>query len=133
MLREPTMEKLYALRLAVMAAAWETQEKDPKIRAMDFGERFGRLVEAEHRARDQRRLARLLKQADLRIPEACIEDLKAGPARGLPVATVRQLATVAAQAHRRRRAQPDRWTSKRVHGDCQVGDAHRLAGAATAT
>lgn len=93
MLREPTMEKLYALRLAVMAAAWETQEKDPKIRAMDFGERFGRLVEAEHRARDQRRLARLLKQADLRIPEACIEDLKAGPARGLPVATVRQLAT----------------------------------------
>jgi hypothetical protein len=40
---------------------------------------------------------------------------------------------VAAQAHRRRRAQPDRWTSKRVHGDCQVGDAHRLAGAATAT
>lgn len=93
MLREPTMEKLYALRLAVMAMTWEEQEKDPKLRELEFGERFGLLVEAEHRARDNRRMARLLKQADLRIPEACVEDLKTGPARGLPTATVRQLGT----------------------------------------
>lgn len=93
MLREPTMEKLYALRLAVMAMAWEQQEKDPRLRELDFGERFGLLVEAEHRARDNRRLARLLKQAELRIPDACMEDLQAGPERGLPATTVRQLAT----------------------------------------
>jgi DNA replication protein DnaC len=93
MLREPTMEKLYALRLAVMAMAWEEQEKDPKLRELDFGERFGLLVEAEHRARDNRRMARLLKQAALRIPDACMEDLSTGPARGLPATTVRQLAT----------------------------------------
>lgn len=93
MLREPTMEKLYAMRLAVMAREWEEQEKDPKLRELDFGERFGLLVEAEHRARDNRRMVRLLKQAELRIQEACMEDLKAGPARGLPIATVRQLAT----------------------------------------
>ena len=93
MLREPTMEKLYAMRLAVMAAAWEEQEKDPKLRELEFGERFGLLVDAEHRARDNRRLARLLKQADLRISDACVEDLKTGPGRGLPMATVRQLAT----------------------------------------
>lgn len=93
MLREPTMEKLYALRLAVMAMAWEEQEKDPKLRDLDFGDRFGLLVEAEHRARDNRRMARLLKQADLRIGDACMEDLKCGPERGLPASTVRQLAT----------------------------------------
>lgn len=93
MLREPTMEKLYALRLAVMAMAWEEQEKDPKLRELEFGERFGLLVEAEHRARDNRRMARLLKQAGLRISNACTEDLKTGPARGLPTTTVRQLAT----------------------------------------
>ena len=93
MLREPTMEKLYALRLAVMAMAWEEQEKDPKLRELEFGERFGLLVEAEHRARDNRRMARLLKQASLRIPDACMEDLQTGPARGLPATTVRQLAT----------------------------------------
>lgn len=93
MLREPTMEKLYALRLAVMAMAWEQQEKDPKLRELDFGERFGLLVEAEYRARDNRRLARLLKQAELRIPDACVEDLQSGPERGLPATTVRQLAT----------------------------------------
>jgi len=93
MLREPTMEKLYALRLAVMAMAWEQQEKDPKLRELDFGERFGLLVEAEHRARDNRRLMRLLKQAELRIPDACMEDLESGPDRGLVATTVRQLAT----------------------------------------
>ena len=93
MLREPTMEKLYALRLAVMAMAWEQQEKDPKLSELDFGERFGLLVEAEHRARDNRRLARLLKQAELRIPDACMEDLESGPDRGLVATTVRQLAT----------------------------------------
>ncbi len=93
MLREPTMEKLYALRLAVMAMAWEQQEKDPKLRELDFGERFGLLVEAEHRARDNRRLARLLRQAELRISDACMEDLQSGPERGLPATTVRQLAT----------------------------------------
>lgn len=93
MLREPTMDKLYGLRLAAMAAAWLDQEKDPKLRELEFGERFGLLVDAEHRARDNRRLARLLKQANLRIPEACMEDVITGASRGLPTATVRQLAT----------------------------------------
>lgn len=93
MLREPTMEKLYALRLAVMANAWEQQEKEPKLRELDFGERFGLLVDAEHRARDNRRLTRLLKQSELRISDACMEGLESGPERGLPATTVRQLAT----------------------------------------
>lgn len=46
-----------------------------------------------YRARDNRRLQRLLKQAGLRIAQACMEDLETGPTRGLPAATARQLAT----------------------------------------
>ncbi len=93
MLREPTIEKLYDLRLPVMATSWQEQERDDKLRALDFDERFGLLVEAEHRARDNRRLQRLLKQAELRLPDACMEDVDPGAARGLPATTTRQLAT----------------------------------------
>ncbi len=91
MLNEPTNEKLYEMRLAAMADAWLVQQKDPKIGALSFDERFALLVEAEHMARDNRRLTRLLKDADLRIPNACIEDVKTSPGRGLDKPMARQL------------------------------------------
>ena len=91
MLNEPTMEKLYALRLAVMAGAWTEQNKNPKLASLGFDERFGMLVDAEHLARDNRRLRRLLKDAQLRLPNACVEDIEDSTARGLDKALVRQL------------------------------------------
>jgi DNA replication protein DnaC len=93
MLHEPTIEKLYELRLAIMAEAWQQQQKDAKIAALSFDERFTLIVDAEHQARDNRRLTRLLKDAQLRIPEACVEDVAASPARGLEKAMLRQLAS----------------------------------------
>lgn len=93
MLHEPTIEKLHELRLAVMAEAWQQQQKDAKIGALSFDERFTLIVDAEHQARDNRRLTRLLKDAQLRIPEACIEDVATAAARGLEKATLRQLAS----------------------------------------
>jgi hypothetical protein len=80
MLTEPTIEKLNFMRLAAMASAWLGQQKDPKLGALSFDERFGMIVDAEYAARDNRRLARLLKMA-LRIPNACIEDVRVSPAR----------------------------------------------------
>lgn len=91
MLNEPTMEKLYEMRLSAMADAWAAQQQEPKLGALSFDERFALLVDAEHMARDNRRLARLLKDAELRIPSACIEDVKVSPTRGLDKAMVRQL------------------------------------------
>lgn len=91
MLNEPTKEKLQSLRLAAMAAAWLEQSKNPKMANLSFDERFGLLVDAEHLARDNRRLGRLLKDAQLRLPNACLEDVEASPARGLDKAMVRQL------------------------------------------
>ena len=93
MLNEPTMEKLYELRLSAMADAWMVQQKDAKIGALGFDERFAMIVDAEHLARDNRRLKRLLKDANLRIPSACMEDVKTSPARGLEKAMARQLGT----------------------------------------
>jgi len=91
MLNEPTNEKLYEMRLSAMAEAWLMQQKDPNLGALSFDDRFALLVDAEHQARDNRRLSRLLKDADLRIPNACIEDVKVSPGRGLDKAMVRQL------------------------------------------
>ncbi len=95
MLAEPTIEKLHALRLGAMAAAWVAQREDPKMDEIDFDGRFGMLVDAEHLARDNKRLARALREAKLRIPGACIEDLDYAPKRELDRSLVRQLGTCA--------------------------------------
>jgi hypothetical protein len=91
MLNEPTIEKLHALRLAAMAKAWIEQNKNGQNANLSFDERFGMLVDAEHMARDNRRLDRLLKDAQLRLPTACLEDVEASAARGIDKAMLRQL------------------------------------------
>jgi len=95
MLNQPTLEKLYAMRLSAMALAWQEQQNDKKLAKADFDDRFGLIVDAEHLARDNRRLKRLLKNAELRFPDACIEDVETSKPRGLESATVRQLSTCA--------------------------------------
>ena len=91
MLQEPTIEKLYAMRLGAMAAAWQNQQADTSLVGLTFDERFALLVDAEHIARDGRRIAKLLNDAHLRIGNACIEDVETGAARGLEKAIARQL------------------------------------------
>jgi len=93
MLNEPTMDKLLALRLATMASAWAEQQKDPKIGSLDFDERFGLLVDAEYLARDNRKVARLLKASKLRLPSASMENVKVSSKKGLDRATCNQLAS----------------------------------------
>lgn len=93
MLNEPTLEKLRALNLHAMVDAWLAQQKDAKISELSFDERLGLLVDAEAGLRENKRLARLLREAKLKIPGACIEDLDCAPKRGLAKALAMQLAT----------------------------------------
>ena len=93
MLNQPTIEKLQALRLPVMAQAWQAQAKNPKMSTLSFDERFGLLVDSEYLARDNRRLDRLLRDAQFRYPGACIEDVEPAGSRGLDKAQLRQFAT----------------------------------------
>jgi DNA replication protein DnaC len=95
MINEQTKEKLFLMRLAAMATTWLEQQKDLKIGALAFDERFALLVDAEYLARDNRRLQRLLKDAQLRLPEACLEDVEISSGRGIEKSVVAQFATCA--------------------------------------
>jgi DNA replication protein DnaC len=93
MLNEPTMEKLKALKLTALAEAWEAQQKDPKIAEASFDERLGMLVDAEWLCRENKRMGRSLKEAKLRLSNACIEDVEYSAKRELDKGVVRQLAS----------------------------------------
>ena len=92
-LTEPTLEKLKNLHLYVMANTWVAQRTDPTIAELDFDGRFALLVDAEHIARDNKRIGRLLREAKLRIPSACLEDIDYAPKRELDRAQIRQLSS----------------------------------------
>jgi DNA replication protein DnaC len=93
MLTEPTLTKLRVLRLDAFAAAWTDQQKTSDLAQLSFDERLGLLVDAECLARENKRLVRLLKEAKLRLGQACIEDIDYPPRRELDKAQVRQLAS----------------------------------------
>lgn len=92
MLMEPTIEKLKSLHLYAMAAAWVAQRGDPSFGEIDFDARLALLVDAETLARDNKRIARLLRDAKLRIPGACIEDIDTSPKREIERSLVKTLA-----------------------------------------
>jgi DNA replication protein DnaC len=93
MLNEQTMQKLLAMHLGAMALAWQEQQKDTKVSKLSFDERFSLMVDAEHLTRDNRRLSRLLKNAELRLEDACLEGVEASTARGVPRASLTQLSS----------------------------------------
>ena len=93
MLSAPTVEKLHQLGLAAMAAAWTDQQQHADVSSLAFDERFGLLVDAEWLARENKRLTRALKEAKLKLPQACIEAIDYPARRELDKAVIRQLAT----------------------------------------
>lgn len=93
MLNEPTLEKLYAMRLTAMAEAWLEQQKKPDVATLSFDERFGLLIDTEFLARENKRLQRLLDEAKLRLRNACLEDVDYPAKRNLDKSLVRQLAS----------------------------------------
>ena len=93
MLNEPTLQKLTAMRLAGMAKAWQEQQDDPQYAGLGFDERFGLIVDAEGFHRENRGMRRRLREARLRIGQACLEDLRGADQRGLDRALIRQFAT----------------------------------------
>lgn len=93
MLNEPTMEKLKALRLEAMAAAWAEQQRSAEAGRLAFDERLGLIVDAECVARENKRLVKVLKDAKLKLSQACTEDIDYPARRELDKAVIRQLNT----------------------------------------
>jgi DNA replication protein DnaC len=93
MLNEPTIDKLRAMHLEGMANGWLEQQKNTETSSLSFDERFGMLVDAEWMHRENKRLGRALREAKLKLAQACLEDIDYAARRELDKAVVRQLAT----------------------------------------
>ena len=92
MLKQPLIEKLAAMHLLGMAEALKAQEQDPSARELSFLERFGLLVDQQWNWRENQALGRRLKNAKLRTPNACVEEIDYRAARGLDKSVIRSLA-----------------------------------------
>ena len=90
MLNQPTIEKLYAMRMRSMADAFTQQQEDPQATQLSFEERFALLVDRQWNWRQNRALERRLRDGRLQGP-ACIEDIDFRAARGLDKQVVRPL------------------------------------------
>lgn len=75
MMTEHTLTQLRALKLDGMARAFEEQLASTATSSLAFEERFAMLIDREVNARDTRRVKRLLKNARLKSPCACLEDI----------------------------------------------------------
>ena len=67
-----TLEKLSSMRLSVMEQEYRRQMELPAMNELSFEERLAMMVDAEWLARQNKKLKRLLKAANLRNPEACL-------------------------------------------------------------
>lgn len=82
MLDQQTLNQLRQLRLGGMVDALQQQREQPNTHDLSFEERFAFLVQREVLHRENRRLARLLRDAKLRL-SACVEDIDYRHPRGL--------------------------------------------------
>jgi len=94
MIAEDTIHKLIAMRLHTMAKVLREILETSPAHELSFEDKVGMLVDREWSDRDNRRLARRIKEAKLAI-EASLEDVVCDSSRGLDKAVVRQLATCA--------------------------------------
>jgi len=90
MLNNQTLDKLRILKLSGMVESLESQLNQPDLQSLSFDERLGLMVDYECSFRENRRLARLLKEAKLKH-QACLEDIEHNPRRGLDKAQLSSL------------------------------------------
>lgn len=93
MLHQHTLDQLRSLRLDGMIAALNDTATQAAAEALPFEQRLALLVQRELDWRDAKRVARLLKNAKLKVTGACIEDIDWRAGRGLD----RHLLTALAQ------------------------------------
>lgn len=100
---QQTIEQLKDLRLNGLLEAWQEQQAQPTYHDLTFDERLALLVEREHLRRQQQRLQRRLKQAQL-FTSATLDAVDFTVPRGLPKTQLlewdaRQVVDSASQPH----------------------------------
>ena len=93
MLTENTVTKLREMHLSVMAAAYKEQLSDSSFQSMSFEYRVSLIVDMEWNSRKNNYLKRLIKQANLSEPNACIEDIEYHSDRNLNKNMITKLST----------------------------------------
>jgi len=91
MMTQPTIDKLYSMKLSAMARSFSDQLQSPDMASLSFEERFGLIVDYQMTDLENRRMLSRLKNARLRL-SAAIEDLDFRQGRGLDRSTVMSLA-----------------------------------------
>ena len=89
---EETLNKLHELKLISMAQAVRELMDTAPGHQLSFDEKLGLVVDREWADRDNRRLARRLKEAKL-VTRASLDNVLCDPERGVDKATMRALAT----------------------------------------
>jgi DNA replication protein DnaC len=91
MLNQQTLHKLFVLRLNGMADAFRQQLEQPDLGELSFEERFGLLVDRQWSWKEDRALARRLRNSHLKST-AAVEDIDYQAPRGLDRSLLRSLA-----------------------------------------
>ena len=91
MLMEPTLGKLYDMKLNGMAQAFREQLNHPTVNDLSFDERFSLLVDQQWTWQEERKMKRLLQNARLKL-NACIEDIDFKAPRGIDKSVILRLA-----------------------------------------
>lgn len=94
MTNQTTIDKLHAMRLGTMADAFESQlQNTDTFAGLSFEDRFGMLVDTEWAKRRSTKLQKLIRTADFRYPNACIEGIEYFPDRKLDKSLILRLST----------------------------------------
>lgn len=83
MLTHPTLDQMAALGLTGMADAWRALADQDPGQALERNEWLGLMLDREAAARADKRFANRLRNAKMRFPNACIEDVNFAASRGL--------------------------------------------------
>ena len=92
MLIEQTIEKLTEMHLRTMARLFRDQINDPAMKGLSFEDRFGLIVDQQWSDRKNNNIARLIKNATFKFPNACVEDIQYHADRMLDKTQILQLA-----------------------------------------
>ena len=93
MINQSTTDKLIEMRLTAMADAFRIQMDDSSMKDISFEERFGMLVDVEYTSRKNNRLKRIIRNAELEQPDACIAGIDYRSGRRLNKELIKRLAT----------------------------------------
>ena len=92
MLMQPTLEKLYSMKLIGMADAIRRQAEDPEMTALSFEERMAILVDRQWDWRQSKALARRITMARFKM-QATVEDIDYRHPRRLDRQLIRSLSS----------------------------------------